>query len=149
MIGGGREHPVVELGQDGDDRQAAQAGDDLRLAAGPATESLEDTGRLDDVALKEPLQVVGKRLGRGIAVLGHLLEAFQADGLELTGNVRDKLVGRHRIALEDLDDGLHHARRVERRPAAQQLVEDGPQAIDVGRRRRSICDAPQACSGAM
>ena len=91
------------------------------------------TGRLDDVPLEEPLQVIGKRLGRGITVLGHLLEALQADGLELSGNVGDELVRGHRITLENLDDGLHHARGAERRPAAQELVEDGPQAVHVGR----------------
>ena len=41
---------------------------------------------------------------------------------------------RHRLGRPDLLERLQHRRRPERRPAGQQLVEDRPQGVDVGRR---------------
>src|SRR5208337_4860978 len=96
------EELMIELRKQGHDRESADARDDLGLAARPAAEFLEDTGRLDDVALKEALQVVGQFLGGGIAVLGHLFETFQADGLELTRKAGDELMRGNRVALEDM-----------------------------------------------
>ena len=56
---------------------------------------------------------------------------------------------RHRLGRLDLLERLQHRRPPERRPAGQQLVEDRPQGVDVGRRADASRDLPSACSGAM
>ncbi len=79
------------------------------------------------------IQVVRQRLSAGIATMGRLGQALQADRLQVARDLELELRWRHRLLLEDLDDGLHRRRPFERRPAGEHLVEDRSQGIDVGR----------------
>lgn len=78
-----------------------------------------------------PLQVLCQRNGAGISAPGVSLEAFQANCLEIDGEVRlqrprrDKIAGRRKLGC------FEGCRRDERGSSREQLVQDSAQCIDV------------------
>ena len=86
------------------------------------------------VAVDEPAQVVRQLGGGGKPPCGVLLQAFQANRLQVMRNARLELARRDRLLLDDLADRVDRIARLERRTAHQQLVEDRAQGIDVGGR---------------
>ena len=78
-----------------------------------------------------------------------LLQALQRDRLGVARQARHQPRRRHRLGRLDLLERLQHRRPPERRAAGQQLVEDRPQRVDVGRAGRPALVLPSACSGAM
>ena len=104
----------------------------------------------DRPALEPAPEVVGQVGGRGVAPCGRLLQALQADRLQVARRPSVELPRRHRARCSVTWRSVSATRRrLERRPAGQQLVEDRAEAVDVGRRRRSRSRRPAACSGAM
>ena len=59
------------------------------------------------------------------------------------GNLRLEPPGRDRVVVNDLDERVQGRLGLERRPAGEHLVEDGPQRIDIGRGTDLL--APPAC----
>ena len=80
------------------------------------------------------IQIVRHRLGAGIATTGLLGQASQADRLQVARDLAFEARRRHRLLVDDLQDGLHRRRPLERRPAGEHLVKDRAERIDVGRR---------------
>ena len=140
---------IVELGEHLDQPQADQACDQLRFPARPASEPEPGTGlhRLDVLAPERAFQVLRQGLRRGIPIRGVLLQAFQADRLQVGGDARLEPSRRRRVTLEDQDQRLHHRGGAEGRPADQELVQDGPEAVDVGRRPDLLAMPPGLLGG--
>ncbi len=69
----------------------------------------------DRLAGQEPPEVLGQRRGRRIAADCVLLEAVQADRLQVAGEVRAQHPGRDRVLLDDLADRLGRRLAPERR----------------------------------
>ncbi len=88
----------------------------------------------DGADIQVPLEVIGQVIRTGIAVLGEFRQAFQADRIEIAGDSRATAAGSDRIVGDDPSKRLELALAAERRTPGQQLVQDRPQAIDVGRR---------------
>ena len=89
----------------------------------------------DRAAGQVTVQVVGQFRGRGVPPRRLLLQALQADRLQVAGDPGVDLRGGRRRSLPDLQQGLGDRPARERRPARQEGIEDGPQAVHVGRRR--------------
>ena len=100
-----------------------------------------DRPRHDRLAGQEPPQVLGQRGGRVVPLGRVLLQALQRDRLDVARQARHQPRRRHRLGRLDLLERLQHRRPPERRAAGQQLVEDRPQRVDVGRR----ADLPWSC----
>ena len=131
-----------------------------RLAATPPPQPL--AGRngpgLDGLHSQEPVEIVGELECRGVAALGVLLEALEADRLEVRGNPRPQARWGHGFLVQDLEHGFQWRLGPERGSTGQHFIEDRPQAVDVecpGRRGllvRAGGDEDRwrtACSGAM
>ena len=127
-----------------------QRGGGELVAARPFGGALPERRRagLDHLSVEIPIQVVGKCLGRRVAPGGVLVQALEADRLEVARHPRDKLRGGHRVVVDDLPDRLDRRFTLERRAAGEHLVQDGSQGINVGR-RPDVSRMPFACSGAM
>ena len=109
------------------------------------------TGRCYRRAGQEAAQVVGQGAALGVAPGGTFFQALQADRLQVARHLRLQPAGRHRLLGDDLHRGVQRRGRLERRPAGQQLVEDGAQGVDVGGRADGpSCPrpAPEPCSWA-
>ena len=74
---------------------------------------------------------------------GVLLQAFQADRLQVARHVRAQPRRRHGLGRGDQLERLQRRIAQERRPAGQRLVEDRPQRIDVGGRAHRPANAPR------
>ena len=93
-----------------------------------------DAPRRDRPALQPGAQVVGQGLGRRVAAARVLLQALQADRLQVARDLRvDPGRGLGTLLLHR-SQGVDHAVAAEGRLAGQQRVEHGAQAVDVGRR---------------
>ena len=91
------------------------------------------TGRAAIGSPPPALQVLRKLLGRGIAALGVLLQALQADRLEVA--VDRRVDGARGLGLTRLHffDSFQHGIGLEWRAPGQEGVEDGTQTVDVRR----------------
>ncbi len=89
---------------------------------------------LDRVAGEKTLKVLDQSLGRAIAPGRLLVEAVQADGLEVAGDPGYQPRRRHDLVVSDLTQRLHRRFPLEWRTAGQHFVEDRAQRIDVGGR---------------
>ena len=99
--------------------------------------------------MEEAVEVLGQ--GRGAGVTSRAGPSAGTSGRSSPGRAAGPAAAARRDRL--LVDAtcvqrLEHRGRLERRPAGQQLVEDRPQAVDVGR-RADLLRRPSACSGAM
>ena len=83
---------VIELSEQGDQAEPTQPRDELGLAAMPV-EARDERSGVDHLALQVSLELKSQGFGRGIASVGILLEAFQADRLQFLGNLPSKLAG--------------------------------------------------------
>ena len=88
----------------------------------------------DRLVAEESIQVVVQGRGRRIATPGLLLEARQADRLQVARQALAQPSRRDRLVIEHLPDRLRRRLAPERRPAGQQDVQDRSQAVDVRRR---------------
>ena len=123
-------------GQQDEDRRHQPGHHRVPLAPPPGPLRGGDPPRPDRLVGQEPPQVL-RQGGRGRVAPGRLLvEALQADRLEVARQLRHQPRRRHRLAPLDLLQGLQRRGGPERRPAGQQLVEDRPQGVDVRRRAR-------------
>ena len=122
-------------GQEQGRGEAAQRGHG-RVAPAPAAEPFDHGAApgLDRPVFQEALQVLGQCGGTGIAVGRFLVQAFQADRLQIAGQLGPQARWSDRLMGHDLAQGLQGRFRLERRPAGEQLVEDRTQGVDVGRR---------------
>ena len=103
----------VHLGEGQDQALPHQPAGELGLAPRPPGKAAGQAHLpdMDLLAPEEPLQIGGQRGRGGIALAGALLQALQADVLELAGNRGAELARRHRVALEHLRQRLGHGRR--------------------------------------
>ena len=108
-----------------------------------------DAPRPDRLAVEETLEVVGQRPGPIVALCRVLVQALQADRLQVArarrGTSRDGGTGSSSMTWRTVSSARL---ALEGRPAGQHLVEDRPQRVDVGR-RADVRGCPAACSGAM
>ena len=95
----------------------------------------------DRPAVEEPAQVVRQFQRGGVTTVGLLLQALQADRLEVAGRWPLELAGSERLLGRDLLERRERCRALERRAAGQHLVEDRTQGVDVGRRRDLVRQA--------
>jgi len=77
-------------------------------------------------------QCLGEVGGGGEAVGRQLRQPLQARRLQRRGNVRAELPWRRRVVLAHLADDLAGVRPAERRPAAEEAVQRGGEAVHVG-----------------
>ena len=96
---------------------------------------------LDGAALEEGVKIVGQGPGAAVAPGRILLQALQADGFQIAGQLLLQARGGHRFGHAHHVQGVHGAVAAEGRPARQQVIEHRPQRVDVGGRGR-----PAACS---
>ena len=80
----------------------------------------------------EPLQVVGQRGGRTIAIGRRLGQALQADQFQSVRHPRIELPRIARFPPEDVQQRVQGVFPPERRLAGEQFVEDRAQAVNVG-----------------
>ncbi|MCI0681723.1 MAG: hypothetical protein L0Y71_06440 [Gemmataceae bacterium] len=106
----------------------------LRFAPFPHAPRRAAGTRLDRVPRQPALQVFGHGERRGVAVLRRLFQALQADRLQVAVDAQVHGPRPRRIAVEHLQDRFQFGFGAERRPAGQQLVEDGAQPVHVHRR---------------
>ena len=90
-----------------------------------------DAASADRLAVEIALQVVGERVGRLVALVWFLLQALEADRLQVVINLCVGEPRRHRIILNHLPDRVERRVALEWRPAREQLVQDRAEAIDV------------------
>ncbi len=146
-------HPVGAEPQDG--RRGEAAGQDEeqgrdqprhhRVAAAPSPGPLRpmDPPRQDRLARPISPQVLRQCGGVGIPPRRLLLEALQADRLDVARQARDQPRGGDRLDRLDLLERLQQRGGLERRPAGQQLVQDRAQRIHV----RGRSDVPGVAPG--
>src|SRR3989442_3499207 len=111
---------------------------DRRPTSGPFPYSLEgwsSTG-MNGLPLEEPLELFGERQGGRVALLRVLLEAFEANDLEVARHVAPKSRRRRRLFARGLPDRLVRGVGTERNAAGEKLVENHSEAINISRRRR-------------
>ena len=132
-------HGEIELGQQEDQRLRDEAAREFRLATRPARETSDGPGTsgANAVSAQESSEVRGQGRRRSITILGPLLEALEADQLEVPRNGGTQLSRRGRLVLDQLGQGLGHRRGAERRSARQELIQDRADAVDIGRRADS------------
>ena len=104
--------------------------------------------RLDRLARAEPAQLLGQDVRAGVPPGRILLQALEADRDHVARQFRPQLRGDGRHGRLDLLQGLEHRGGLEGRAAGEQLVEDRPERVDVGRGSDHV-RLPPACSGAM
>ena len=103
-----------------------------------------DRPRRDRPAVEEPPQVVGQRRGVGVSPARLLLQAFQADRLQVARDVGPHAARGGTTSVDDDQlEGLDRRLAQERRPAGQRLVEDRPQGVDVGGRADALANGPR------
>ena len=61
-----------------------------------------------------------------------LSQTFEADCLEIPWNVRLQAGHGDRLAVQNLQDGVQRRFSLKRRAAGQQLIENGPERVDIG-----------------
>ena len=107
----------------------------LRVAPAPAPRPFDRRDRAgeDRLPRDEAPAILGEELGGRIALGGLLLEALQADRLDVRRQLPDQARRRDRLLLDHLHDGVKGARAEERRSTDEHLVEHRPERIDVGR----------------
>jgi hypothetical protein len=81
--------------------------------------------------LQEPRQLLAQDLGGRVAPLGFLLEALQADGLEVTRHTGIQKSQRQRFLIQHLPQGICQVFPDKRRSPGQELVKDASQGVDV------------------
>ena len=113
---GGLAQRHVEPQADGQQRQDAEGGGRQpdgrgRVALRPLDAPLPQPGRAggNGAALAEALQVGGERLGAGVPLGGRLLEALQADGLEVARHARLEAGRRDRVLAHHLQHGVERS----------------------------------------
>src|SRR5207249_4392471 len=104
-----------------------------RLALRPAPQTLAgaDGAGADRHAVEEAAQLVGQGVGTDVALAGLLLQAFEADRLQVARQARLEAAGRHRFLGAYLLQRGQHRRRQERRPTGEALVEDRPEGVHI------------------
>jgi hypothetical protein len=90
--------------------------------------------RRDGLAPQEAVQVVLQGRGGGVPEARVLVQALQADGLQVPRHPGVQQRRRHRVPIEQLLHGFHRRRGPKGRPAGQHLVEDRAQRVHVRRR---------------
>ena len=84
---------------------------------------------------EEPFEVLGEFQGRVVSPLGDLLQALQADRLQVARHLRLQARRRDGFLVQHLERGLQRRLGPERGPPGQHLVEDRAEAVDIDRRR--------------
>ncbi len=80
---------------------------------------------------RQRLQVLGQVPGRTVALAGVLGQALHADRVQVSRHLRIALSGRQRSFSNDGEQRVEVGFAQQRRPAGEQLVEDGAQAVNV------------------
>ncbi len=121
-----------------------------RVAAGPSPGSPDRPHRpgRNRLAVEIPAEVVGQVQCAAVSLGGILLQALEADRLQVARHVRPEEVRGDGLGVDDQLQCLQGRLAQERRPAGERLVQYRSQGINVGR-RADVLRAPWACSGAM
>jgi hypothetical protein len=86
----------------------------------------------DRLAREVAAEVVRERAGGGVALRGVLGQALERDGLQVDRQARDHAARVRRLVVDHPGQQLRQRRVRERGAAGQQLVQHGPEAVDVG-----------------
>ena len=145
------QRPALDQPQRNDNQHQHRPRRQRRMTPRPLHQPLEQPGppATDRLAVEVAFQVVGQFARAGVAVGGVLLQALQADRLQVArhpaGCGRAAAIG---LCSRTWSSVSRAVSRLERRPAGEQFVEDGAQRVDVGGRGQTAV-RPAACSGAM
>ena len=120
--------------QEQPDGQQQRGNRGITPAPPPGHAKKADAAGQDGFAAEDAVQVVGQRLGRRIARVRLLLEAFQADRFQVERQPALQPTGRHRVLKTHLLERIDRGRAPKRRAAGQQLVKDRTERIYVRRR---------------
>ena len=145
---------------DGQKQTGRQRGSRRGVAAHPTGRAARDRRRpgVDRLPGPPSPQVRGQGLGGIVALVRFFSEALEADRFQIARRLAVERARRHRFLLAHLSHGLQGRGRLERRPARQALVQDGPQRVDVRRAadlprppvrlfRRHVARRPQQHAG--
>ena len=121
----------------------ARNSNNFRPSPGPLNRPFPDGDRprLDRHATEPVVEIIGQGRGRVVAPSRVLLQALQADDLQVARNGAVERRGSGRRRLADLLERLGDRIAAERRAAGQEGVEDRPQAVDVAGRRHGPAPA--------
>ncbi len=86
----------------------------------------------DRLAAEVAIEIVRQRLGRVVASLRLLAEAFADDRVQVGGHRLHARSQGHRLVVEHGEDDLHRRVARERRLAEEELVQRRAEAVDVG-----------------
>ncbi len=117
-------------GDQQDDDRGEEAGD-ARVTAAAAAEVLDsgDAPGEHRAAIEEAVEVVSQRVGVGVAEVGLLLQALQADRLQISRYPGPEPGRRHRLLGADLLDRVGRRRSPKGRSACEQFVKDRAQGV--------------------
>ena len=107
-------------GDQKDEDRAEEAGD-VRVTATPAGEVLDggDAPGEDRAAVEEAVEVVGQRVGVGVAAVRLFLQALQADRFQVARHLGPEPRRRHRLLGAELLDRVERRRFPEGRSARE------------------------------
>ncbi len=147
-----RDPPLPYDRRDGDQARHHQGAERRRRHRVPPTPSGQATDRPrpacpDRLVVEEPGQVRRQFGRRRVPPPGLLLQALQADRLQVPRDLGVEPRGRHGLLCDHLPLRLGRGLSAKRRPARQQLVQDRPQRIHVRGRPDRVHLAPGLLGG--
>src|SRR5207253_9405930 len=108
-----------------------RGGNGVAAAETPEAGELADGAGMNRLAVEKAGQLVGQLLLASVALRRLLLQALEADRLEVFGNVLVEQPGAERLGFDYLADGFEGRSGTERRPAGEQFVEDCAGGIEI------------------
>ena len=119
--------------RDGTEHQQRHAGRERRMPMGPPGSARQRSDRScqHGAMLQEPLQVVGKRLGRRVATSRIPIAGDRNDRRDVTRHLRVGRAQRRRIATQDLLAQSMFGPSMKRRPQHQQFVQRHTERVDI------------------
>ena len=96
--------------------------------------SAPPTGRARIASPARKKRVFRQVVGTRVPLLRFLLQALEADRLQVGGHLRLQAARRHRLEVSHLLDRVQDRRADERRAAGDHLVEDDAERVHVGER---------------
>jgi hypothetical protein len=136
--------------KDKDEHRRRRQSSHDRIASAPAQRLAggANRSRRNGFIAQKPAEFIRQFLGRGVAARRLLLEALQADGLEVARQARVRQPGRDRVGVQDLADRGLQTLALKRSAGREQKIENPPRP-NTSLGRPTLPRPRLACSGGM